>query len=204
MSKKLSTLWRFSGVVGVAILWVTVTASMSRAGLGIIDNRPLSYLGVNTSTAHLFSIGLLLSSAGFVGFAFYVYRIYQPGRNFLIYFLIGQLGQIIAAIVPYGDNSKYRLIHTVAAFVLAFSLPLFIGSFARSQKLKPHAKLFKQLFVFELLLFVVGMAIFTQTDGIAPIGEALPAIGFHIWICIITLLPPIVLPEQKFKLKVPD
>lgn len=197
MNKTYQVIWRFSGVASVIVLWTATIISMKRAGLGLIDTRPLSYLGVNPSTARIFSIGLLLSAAAYICFALYVYKYFHPGRKFLMYFLGGQAGQITAALVPYGDNSRYRLIHTIAAFALAFSLPLLIRAFARSQTGAVHHHLFKRLFYFELMLFVVGMGIFTQTHGIAPLGEALPAIGFHVWIGFITVLPPRINSAQK-------
>lgn len=96
---------------------------------------------------------------------------------------------MITAITPYGENSSYKLIHTIFAYVLAISLPLLIREFCNSQKVADK-KIFRLLFLFELALFVVGIGIFTMTEGIAPIGEALPAIGFHIWIVTTSVLLP--------------
>ncbi len=101
------------------------------------------------------------------------------------YFLIGQAGQIIAAFTPYGMDSSLRLVHTLAAYTLAFSLPLLIRQFARSQA-KSGLNIYRRLFLLELLLFVVGIGIFSFTKGIAPLGEALPAVGFHLWIFVVT------------------
>lgn len=181
-------LWRFSGVFGVLLIWTTTLIAMRRIGLGLVDTRPLSHLGVDPWSSMLFSAGLLVSSALFVSFALYIKHAYHPNKRFIFYFLIGQAGQVIVAIAPYGMNSSYRLVHTVAAFTLAFSLPFLIREFARSQTYTELSKLFRYFFLLELVMFVVGMGIFTMTEGIAPIGEILPAVGFHLWIIAATIL----------------
>ncbi len=186
----ISIIRRFSGVAGVAILWSATVLAMRRGHVGLVDSRPLSYLGVNPSTAQLFSVGLLASSALFICFAFYVMHAYRTNNRFLVYFLIGQVGQIIAAVTPYGQKSGYRLIHTLAAYTLAFSLPFLIREFARSQKSGHYHRLYRQLTILEIIAFVIGIGIFTTTHGIAPLGEALPAIGFHVWIIAVTLTTP--------------
>lgn len=178
---------RYSGVAGVILLWTTTLLAMRRIGLGLVDARPLSHLGIEPWSSMLFSTGLLVSSALFIIFAVYAKKAYRANQRFLVYFLIGQAGQIIVAIAPYGMNSSYRLVHTVAAFTLAFSLPFLIREFARSQSHIKYSKLFRYLFLLELVMFVVGIGIFTMTSGIAPIGEILPAVGFHIWIIAATL-----------------
>lgn len=187
MFNKLTYLARYSGVAGVVILWTTTLLAMRRASLGLVDNRPLSHLGVDPLSSMLFSTGLVISSALFIKFALYIMATHRANSRFFIYFLIGQAGQIIVAIAPYGMNSSYRLIHTIAAFTLAFSLPLLIREFARSQGDSQYQPLYRTLFMLELVMFVVGMGIFTMTRGIAPMGEILPAVGFHIWIIVVTL-----------------
>ncbi len=235
-------LQKYSGLAGVIILWTGIVTAMNQAHLGLIDSRPISYLGVNPPTARLFSGSLLISSFLFINFAFYVHRRFHtaeslaqsprpaktpgPGlfitfstkiipfryafsrktaknslsagifplklgigsgsNRFMLYFLIGQAGQVIAAITPYGNKSNFKLIHTVAAFTLAFSLPLLIRQFAISQSGKRHHKLYLSLLRLEQLAFLIGIGLFVFTKGIAPLGEALPAIGFHIWIIVVT------------------
>ncbi len=161
---------------------------MRRAGLGLVDSRPISYLGVDPLTSQLFSFSLLLSAFLFIHFAFYVRHTYKLKNRFLLYFLIGQAGQIIAAVTPFGKASNYKLVHTIAAFTLAFSLPLLINAFAYAQKNSSHFVLYKRLLRLEQLTFIVGIGLFTFTEGVAPLGEALPAIGFHVWIIAITIV----------------
>lgn len=184
---KLLALQRFSGIAGIAVLWTGVVIAMSRLGLGLIDTRPISHLGIDPASSALFSTSLLVSCFLFISFGFYANRKFKVNNNFISYLLIGQAGQAITAIAPYGMHSQYKLIHTIAAFTLAFSLPLLIRSFARSQSHRPYALLFVWLYRFELLSFVLGMGLFIFTKGIAPLGEALPAVGFHIWIIGVTL-----------------
>lgn len=187
MFKKIYVLQKYSGVIGIVVLWAAITTAMSRAHLGLIDFRPISFLGVNPPTARWFSVGMLVSSVLFVNFAFFVKRLYQTNKRFMLYFMIGQAGQVIAAITPYGQGT-YKLIHTIGAFALAFSLPFLIREFASSQKTAHHTLLFRRLVKLEIATFIIGMGIFTLTKGIAPIGEALPAIGFHLWIIATTIV----------------
>ena len=182
--------WRCSGVAGVIVLWAATILGMRRAQLGLYDTRPISHLGIEPASAVLFSTGLLMSSMLFVLFAFYVRRAFHTGNRFLGYFLVGQTGQILVATVPYGANSRHKLIHTFAAFTLAVSLPFLIHRFARSQPSGGYRYLFNGFVVAELLLFVAGIGIFTLTSGIAPVGQVMPAAGFHLWIITLTWITP--------------
>ena len=188
MQNRLNKYQKYSGGAGILVLWSSVIVGMFRARLGLIDARPISYLGVDLASKVLFSIGLIVSSVLFIWFAFYVRDTFRIKNRFLLYFLVGQAGQIIAALAPYGQYSRTRLIHTYAASVLAFSLPLLIKQFASSQAKSEHKKLFRSLLQFERACFVVGIGIFVLTKGLAPLGEALPAIGFHVWIIAVTLV----------------
>lgn len=179
---------RYSGGLGVVVLWASVTISMSRSGLGVIDTRPISYLGVDPMTAGIFSSGLIISALLFITFGFYVRYHFKVNNKFLFYLIIGQIGQIIAAIAPYGMVSRYKRIHTIAAFILAFSLPMLIAAFAKSQAQSPYKQTYNQLLRLEQIAFVLGISLFVFTKGIAPLGEALPAIGYHIWIITVTLI----------------
>jgi len=186
--KYLTYLQQYSGVCGVLILWISITVAMHRAHLGLIDARPISYLGVNSVSQTLFSVSLLISAFLFVTFGYYIKRQFQVTNNFMAYFLIGQAGQVIAALSPYGMHSRYKMIHTVAAFTLAFSLPFLIQQFALSQSTSQHHRLFVFLLRIEQCAFLIGISLFIFTEGIAPLGEALPALGFHIWIIVLTYI----------------
>lgn len=179
---------RYSGLIGVVILWLGISLAMFRTGLGFIDNRPISYLGVDPASSMLFSVSLLASAFLFFGFGFYVRQAFGVKNRFLPYLIIGQMGQIIAAIAPYGMQSQYKRIHTVAAFTLAFSLPFLIRAFARSQNKSRYRNIYSGLLRLEEIAFIVGIGLFVFTKGIAPLGEALPAIGFHVWIIVVTFV----------------
>jgi hypothetical protein len=186
---KFKNLQKYSGVLGVTIIVTGVVTAMHHIGLGFIDARPISYLGVDTRTAVLFSGSLLLSALLFISFAFHVTRSYSTGSKFKWYFIAGQIGQMIAALVPYSANSTQHRIHTSAAFALAFTLPLLIWQFARSQKKSKNHRLFIKLLRLEQVTFVVGIGLFIFTKGIAPLGEILPTLGFYTWIFVLTFLP---------------
>jgi hypothetical membrane protein len=188
IKKVVRRLKQYSGVVGVLVLWTGIATAMHRTGLGLIDRRPISHLGVDPASAMLFSGSLLISAFLFINFAYYIKRTFGVTNRFMTYFLIGQAGQIIAAITPYGEGSPYKLAHTIAAFTLAFSLPLLIQQFAASQTSSAYHNLYVRLLRFEQLTFVIGIGLFVFTEGIAPLGEALPTIGFHTWIIVVTLI----------------
>ncbi len=186
-SQKLNTLQRYSGVAGVMVLWTGVSLAMLVTGLGLIDSRPISYLGIDPLSKMLFASSLLISAFLFINFGFYVKRTFKVINRFMTYFLIGQFCQVVVALVPYRMGYS-RSIHTVAAFALAITLPLLIRAFARSQASSPHRRLYVRLLRFEQITFVIGMGLFIFTKGIAPLGEALPAAGFHVWIIAVTII----------------
>lgn len=201
MQSPANKLWPYSGVLGVAVIWGALLAGILRAGLRLTGSSPLSDLGINPASDWLFSGGLLVSAGLFILFAFYVRRHFNVHNRFLTYFLIGQAGQIVAAIFPYGQQSNYRTVHTVAAFTLALSLPFLMREFAHSQTRQPGHSLYRKLLYFELATFVIGMGIFTLTNSVAPIGQALPAVGFHLWIIVISLTPrrPLQVNNERFQ-----
>ena len=177
-----------SGVLGVVILWVSILFAMSRTGLGLIDSRPFSYLGVDVLSAELFTFGLLTSAILFLVFGFYLRRKFGVKNRFLLYFVIGQIGQLIVGIAPYGLQSPQRQFHTIAAFVIAFSLPFLMHAYAKSQSASQYYRIYTWLFWLEVLLLVVGLSIFIFTKGIAPLGQAMPTVGFHLWIIVLTFI----------------
>lgn len=175
-----------SGIFGIVILWTGVGISMLIAHLHFIDTRPISYLGIDSRTSQLFSVTLILSAILFIIFGYFVRASYKVKAPFLVFLIIGQLGQLITAVSPYGHREPMRFIHTIAAFTLAFSLPFLINTFRLSQRSSTRYQLFTWLFNIELACFIVGISLFVFTKGIAPLGEALPALGFHLWVIVVT------------------
>ncbi len=190
MANRLLELWRYSGTVGVAVVWMGISILMLAGNLSLIDPRPISYLGLNPSTATAFTGILLLSAGLFTGFAFYIAHAYRTNFWFLFFFLTGQAGQVIAALVPISSETDLGQIHTPAAFTLAFSFPLLIAAFTLSQKRVQYRKLYCWLLVFELVTFAIGIGSFIFTRGAAPLGEIVTALGFHIWIIFAAITSP--------------
>ncbi len=186
MFNSVKWLQKYSGFAGIIVLWSSVGVGMLRTGLGLIDQRPISYLGTDPASAGLFTYGLLISAVLFIVFGHYVNKVFKVKNKFFLYLIIGQLGQITAALFKFEGHGYSHLTHTIAAFVLAFSLPLLTRRFYQSQTKSIYFNLYKNLFRFELLTFVVGIGLFVFTKGIAPLGEILPTIGFHTWIVALT------------------
>ncbi len=184
INKNLRKLQKYTGLAGVAVIWLGIAFGMNQAGLRLIDPRPISYLGINPRTSLLFTTSLLTSAILFTCFGFYLRNTLRISNLFIYFLVFGQIGQAIAAIIPYGGN--YKFTHTLAAYALAFSLPFVIQQFYASQRRAPRAKVYGNLLRLEVCAFVLGIAVFSFTKGIAPIGEALPAIGFHVWIIVVT------------------
>ena len=179
---------QISGLLGVLSLWTFISFGMLKAHLNLIDTRPISYLGIYRPTRLIFTLGLLVSAVLFIVFAIYLAHTYKLRNKFLIYFFIGQTGQIITAIIPDTPHTTFRLIHTIAAFTLAFSLPLLIREFAISQKDSKYSNIYHGLYRFELVTFAIGIGLFVFTNGVAPLGEILPTFGFHLWIIVVSCI----------------
>jgi hypothetical membrane protein len=177
----------YTGLLGVLILWVSISIAMYRAGLDLISNRPISYLGVYAPTKLLFSFALISSALLFMVFAIYIYRLYKVRNKYLAYFLIGLLGQCMTALIPDSSGSP-RTVHVIAAFTLAFSQPLLMREFLLSLNNNAHRKLFLSLLRLDYLFFIVGIGLFIFVHGVAPLGEALPTVGFDIWVIVLTII----------------
>ena len=177
--------FRYFGIVGIILLWVGTIIGMLRSGLSLVDTRPISYIGVATDSALFFNSLLFLSAVCFVLFGVYLYKSIGLNKSFLLVFLIGQIGQMIAAILPYGG--QYKIVHTVAAFTLATAIPIFMYIFSKSKSLGNFKTSARRLFIAELIFFTVGISTFIFIDGISPIAEILPALPFHLWIILITV-----------------
>jgi hypothetical protein len=176
----------FSGGAGILMLWSLVLVAMHKAHLKLFDARPLSYLGVDPQTRSLFCIALTTSAVLFIVFGLYIRSRFSVSNRFMAYLLIGQACQIIVALVPDRAGSSFKIIHTIAGFTLAVSLPFVLSQFARSQQGDKYYTLYTCLLRFEQCAFVVGIGLFIFVAGTAPFGEALPTFGFDIWIITLT------------------
>lgn len=161
---------------------------MYRVHLGLIDPRPISYLGLYPETRLLFSSGLIVSSMLFIMFGYYIKRLFNVKNRFLIYLITGQIAQIVVAIIPDTARTRGKVVHTIAGFTLAFSLPFLIRAFAASQSKSKYHRLYRRLYRLEQGALTVGLAVFIFTKGVAPLGEALPTVGFHVWVLALTFI----------------
>lgn len=181
-------LLRFAGVAAVAVLWTTVVLGMARAGLGLSDDRPISYLGADPRTTGLFRGGLIVATALLIGFAFAVGRRLARPTSFLAVFIIGMAGQAVVAVVSIAGHGASHAVHTCAGIVLGLSLPLLMWRFAASQ---PAGRWRRQSFG------VMGLEVAACVAGVvlsrlhrATGAEMVPAVVFHSWIVAVAFLWP--------------
>lgn len=178
-------LLRFAGVAAVAVLWTTVGLGMWRAGLGVADDRPISYLGTDTRSMVLFRGGLMVATVLLVGFAWAVHRRLPRATGFLAVFLIGMAGQAVVATVSIAGEGVSHAIHTTGGIILGLSLPVLMWRFAAAQPPGRWRRQTYALMWLEVAGVVVGVAL--SNAGRAVVAEVVPAVGFHLWIIVVTL-----------------
>lgn len=157
---------------------------MRRTGLGFSDDRPLSYLGTDPRSLVLFRGGLLVAAVLLVAFAWSVHREGSPAAGFLPAFLVGQAGQVVAALVPIDGAGGADEVHTTAGIVLGLSLPVLMWRYAAGQRPGAHRSRAYTLVWVEVAACVAGVVLSRAMR--APLAEAVPATGFHLWIAVVT------------------
>lgn len=173
---------RYCGLVTVALLWGSIATGVKLAHLDLFGKDPLSRLGVEPTSAPYFSIGLILAALSIILFTHYLKTKFVITKSFMTVLLIGQAGQVIAALAPYGGMQPARFIHTIAALTLAFSIPLALWRFAAAQKNQQVIRAAYALMWLEVAAFVVGIGLFSFVTKGAPFAQIMPAIAFHVWI----------------------
>jgi len=183
---------RYAGVAAVVTLWISVGTGLYRTGLDLGGDRPLSYLGTIPTSASVFRGGLIVAAVLMAGFSWFVYGWFSARRSFLVVFLVGLVGQVVAAVVLVSGAGSSHGVHTVAGLVLGASLPLFMWRFAAG--LPPggpfgHGAGRKRtagygLFWLETAACAIGVAL--SMAGWAPVAEIVPALVFHLWVVVIT------------------
>ena len=118
-------------------------------------------------------------------FAWFVHRLRSTPRCFLLAFLVGLGGQVVAAIVPLSGQGTSRAVHTIGGLVLGISLPILMGCFAAGQPAGSWRRLCWGLFWLEATACVAGVVLSQAMR--APIAEALPAGAFHLWILAVAV-----------------
>ena len=157
---------------------------MRRTGLGVSDDRPLSYLGTDPRSLTLFRGGLLVAAVLLIAFAWSVHREGSPAPGFLAAFLTGQAGQVVAAVVPIDSPGLGGDLHTTAGIVLGLSLPVLMWRFAAGQA--PGARRSRAYVLTWVEVGAVVAGVLLSRAMRAPLAEAVPAAGFHLWIGVVT------------------
>jgi len=157
---------------------------MALTGLELLGAQPISYLGTVHRSVAVFRVGLLVATALLTAFSIYVSRTFPVGRGFLVAFLVGQAGQVVTAVVPLSGPGSFPTVHTTGGIVLGISLPVLIWRFAAGQPAERWRTLAYRLVWLELAACVSGIAL--SRWGRAAIAEILPAVGFHLWIGVVT------------------
>jgi len=158
---------------------------MYRTGLGFFDDRPISYLGTDPRSAMVFRGGLLLAAGLMAGFSWFVFGWFGARRSFLVAFLVGLVGQVMAAVVLLSGPGPSHAIHTAGGLVLGASLPILMWRFAAGIPSGEHRIEGYGLFWLEVAACVAGVALSASMQ--APIAEIVPALAFHVWVGVVTV-----------------
>jgi hypothetical protein len=175
---------RWTGVAAVVALWVTVAVGIALTDLMLIDDRPISHLGTVARSRTLFSVGLVLAALLLAAFFMFVWRAFAARPSFLVAALVGQVGQVVAAVVPISGAGSAHAVHTAAGLILGLSLPLLMWRFAAGLAAAPWRPAASRLCWLEVAACVAGVIL--SRAGVATLAEILPALGFHLWIAVVT------------------
>ncbi len=176
---------RWTGVAAVAVLWTTVGLGMAVTGLGLRDERPISYLGTVPETAQLFRMGLVVAAALLAAFSLFLRSVENASVTFLAASLIGLVGQVVVAVVPLSGPGSASPFHTAGGLVLGASLPVLMWRFAASRPPGEWRRTAYRLCWLEVAACAVGILL--SRSGRAATAEILPALGFHLWIAVVTV-----------------
>jgi len=170
--------------VAVATLWTTVAAGMALTDLRFLDSRPISYLGTDDRTVVLFRVGLLVAAGLLAAFSFFLRSTFSATPSFLVASLVGLVGQVVAAVVPLSGAGAASAVHTAGGLVLGISLPVLMWRFAAGLPRGGWRDTAYRLCWLEVAACVAGVLL--SRAGRATIAEIVPALGFHLWIGIVT------------------
>ena len=175
---------RYTGVAAIVTVWTTLLTATVISGFDLLGDDPLSYLGTQSSSAALFTAGLLLPAVLLTAFHHHVRGRYPVSAGFSVAMLVGLAGQVVAAFVPIGGDPTDHRIHTASALVLGISLPLLMWRFAAGQPSGSWRRLTYGLFWAEAAACAAGL--YLSARSIAPLAEILPGTVFHVWIVVVT------------------
>ncbi len=158
---------------------------MWRAGLGVTDDRPISYLGTDSRAMALFRGGLIVATVLLIGFALAVDRRLARPTGFFVVFLVAMAGQAVVATVSIAGDGASHAIHTTGGIVLGLSLPVLMWRFAAGQSPGRRRRQSYGLMWLEVASCVAGVALSRAQQAV--VAEVLPAVGFHLWIIVVTV-----------------
>lgn len=158
---------------------------MWRVAFDLTGDRAISYLGTDPRTMALFRGGLLVATVLLLGFAWAVERSLARPTGFFGVFLVGMAGQAVVATVPIAGEGVSHAVHTTGGIVLGLSLPLFIWRFAAGQPPGRWRRQSYGLLWLEVVAVLAGVAL--SRVHLAVVAEVLPAVGFHLWIIVVTV-----------------
>ncbi len=193
---------RYAGAAAVATLWACVGIGMYRAGLDFFGDRPVSYLGTDPRSAAVFRDGLILAAGLMAGFSWFVFGWFCARRSFLAVFLIGLVGQVVAAVVLLSGPGSSHAVHTAGGLVLGASLPILMWRFAagipsgnrhfvlarsrHSVRARSRRRIESYALCWlEVAACTAGVALSASMR--APVAEIVPALAFHVWVAVVTV-----------------
>lgn len=175
---------QYTGVAAVVTVWATLLAATAVSGFDLLGEDPISYLGSESRSAALFTVGLAIPALLLTAFHQYVRGRYPVSAGFSLVMLVGLAGQMVAAFAPIGGDPAVHRIHTTSALILGVSLPLLMWRFAAAQPRGPWRRLAYGLFWAEAVACVVGL--YLSARMVAPVAEILPGSVFHVWVVVLT------------------
>lgn len=175
---------RYTGVAAVVTVWTTLLAAAAVSRFDLLGEDPLSYMGTQSKSAVLFTVGLVGPAVLLTVFHHHLRGRYPVSAGFSAAMLVGLAGQMVAAFVPIGGDPTDHRIHTVSALILGVSLPLLMWRFAAAQPSGSWRRLAYALFWAEVAACAAGLHL--SARSIAPLAEILPGTVFHVWIVVVT------------------
>lgn len=175
---------RYTGVAAVVAVWTSLLAATALTDFNLLGKEPLSFLGTQSRSAVLFTLGLAVPAVLLTAFHQHLRGRFPVSPGFSLAMLAGLAGQMVAAFVPIGRDPAVSRVHTTSALVLGASLPLLMWRFAAGQPRGPWRRLSYGLFWVEIAACVPG--VYLSALMVAPLAEILPGAVFHAWIIAVT------------------
>jgi hypothetical protein len=175
----------YTGVAAVVTVWTTLLAASALTGFDLLGEEPLSYLGTESRSALLFTVGLAVPALLLTAFHHHLRGRFPVSPGFSLAMLAGLAGQMVAAFVPIGGNPTVHRVHTTSALVLGASLPLLMWRFAAAQPPGQWRRLTYALFWGEVAACLAGL--YLSELSVAPLAEILPGAVFHAWVVTVTV-----------------